>query len=298
MLRKAGILFAFAVMGSVSVSAADTINFDNGVNISAIYDNAIFNNEDSKLDNALTQIMEIQQDGNSTPLAAYREQISRIRQPSYDVLLPVLQKLAVYNRQFSTIKDEQRLVSLASKIATLTHTGWNNYRNIGIVEIYDRYVPVNQPDRQIALLEYNIKKYSMTKEQIANTALLENMPVAEQFLKDFKAFSVKMNFTGKYNSAEIISAFVPVAKSYGDMAKKVPAAATLAKQSVFKTPIACGWGRTHTVEQLHEKLGIIWHGGGDALEYRTAENMQKEYSGLTYSDAAVFADFVSNYYKK
>ena len=294
MLRKAGIFLAFAVMGSSLVSAAETINFDNGIDVSAISANVRSDKENSKLANVLQQVGE----ENYSPLTVYRMQISRIKKPSYEVLLPILQKLAAYNKQFATIKDEQRLASLAGRIAALTSVGWNTYRNIGIEEIYDRYIPVNQTDKQIALLEYNVKKYSMSKEQLANKALLENMPVAEQFLKDFKAFSVKMNFAEKYNGAEIISAFVPVAKSYSDMAKRVPAAATLAQNSVFQTPIACGWGRTHTVEELHNDLGIIWWAGGDAYEYRTAETMQEKYPGLTHGDAVVFADFVKSYYKK
>lgn len=292
MLQKAGIFLAFTIMGSLGVSATDTINFDNGVNIAAFADSAKLNGAEAVIDNTLNQYAE------NTPLAAYREQVLRIKKPSYDVLLPVLRKLSVYNKQFETIKDEERLRALAGKIAALTRTGWNTYRDIGIEEIYDRYIPVNQTDKQIALLEYNVKKYSMSKEQVANGLLLANMPVAKQFLSDFKAFTVKMSFAGKYNAAEIIKTFVPVIESYNAMINKVPATAALAKNSVFKTPVACGWGRTHTVEKLRDDLGIIWYAGGDAYEYMTAGTLQEKYSGLSNSDAEIYAEFVSNYYKK
>ena len=61
-------------------------------------------------------------------------------------------------------------------------------------------------------------------------------------------------------------------------------------------PIACGWGRAQSIEELRDNLGIVWFASGDALKYRNAEDLQMTYKGLSQKDAAAFAEFVAGYY--
>lgn len=245
----------------------------------------------NKVDKVLNETIE-----QNDLLNIYHQQLAQVKNPSYGTLLPLLKNLAGYNKQFSTVKDDAKLRELAFRISLPVKAGWNTYRKVGIQEIFNEYLPVEQGDKQVALLEYNVKSFLIPRDQIFNKQLLEEMPLAKKFLKDFNDFSAKMNAAKKYDGKEIIKEFVPVIQSYNDMVKTVPASAALVQSSVFRVPIACGWGRAQSIEEFRDNLGIIWLAGGDAAQYRNVENLQETYKGLSKKDAAVFADFVERYY--
>ena len=288
MLRKSVSMFVLLAVSSISVYAASATNLDGNI------DNAFASFQEEYnvvgIDKVLNDKMI-----ESDPLSVYHKNLAQIKNPSYETLLPLLQKLSVYNKQF-TSNNEAQSRDLAAKIAAPANAGWNTYRTIGITEIFNTYLPENQKDEQVALLEYNIKTNLIPMDQIANKQLLENMPLAENFLKNFNEFSAKMASVKQYSGKEIIAGFVPVIESYNDMVKAVPASAALVKTSVFRMPIACGWGRAQSVEELRDNLGIVWFASGDASKYRNAEDLQMTYKGLSQKDAAAFAKFVAGYY--
>ena len=291
MLRKTGIVFSMLIMGSTFVFAAPSVNFDEGINGSL---NTMLDEHD-KFDKALDKALNEKVAANN-PLEVYREQLAQVKKPSYETLLPVLQNLTEYNKEFATVKDEDKLNKLAFEISFPAKAGWNSYRKIGIKEIFDSYWPEEQNNEEMSLLEYNLRVNSMPKDQINNRKLLDRTEFAAKFLKEFEEFSKKMQSSKKYNGAKIIKELVPVIEAYNDMVKDVPASDALVKSSVFRTPIACGWGRTQSIEDLRGNLGIVWFASGDAYKYRDAESLQAHFPGLGLKQASVFAKFVSTYY--
>lgn len=292
MWKNAINVFIVLAISGISVYAAAPVTDLNGniVNVSELSKEQYVNG--NVLDKALNEAIE-----KDAILNVYHQKLAQVKNPSYETLLPLLQGLSAYNQQFASGKDDVKLRELAHKIGFPVKAGWNNYRKIGITEIFANYLPVEQKDKQVALFEYNVKNYLLPEDQVFNKQLLENMPLAEKFLKDFNNFSAKMNSAQKYNGKDIIKEFTPVVESYNDMVKAVPASAALVKSSVFRMPIACGWGRAQSVEELRDNLGIIWLAGGDAAEYRSVANLQETYKGLSKKDAALFADFVYGYYR-
>ena len=292
MLRKAGIVFGVLIIGSTFVFAAPSANFNNGINASL----NVSLDEHEKFDKALDKVLNDKAAANN-PLEVYHNQLAQVTKPSYETLLPVLQQLAAYNAKFAEIKDKKELRDLASKIAAPANAGWNNYRKIEFNEIFEYYIPDDQQDKNIALLEYNVKSNTISKEELENEQLLENIAVAKKFLNKMDVFAAKMAATKKFDGATVIKEFIPVIGSYEEMLRALPAAAKLARSATFKKPIACGWGRTYSVVELRDKVGVIYHAGGDAFEYKTAEDLERDYNKITEEEARIFANFTYYYYR-
>ena len=293
MLGKAGSILTFLVMGSVFVCAAPVISSNEGINNTF---NAI-KEQSGNIEEVFDQALNDKFVSANDPLEVYHSQLLQVKNPSYETLLPLLQKLAAYNEQFATLKDEAQLRALASKIAAPAQAGWNDYRKIDFNEIFDFYIPDNQQDKQVALLEYNVKSNTVSKEEQDKIEQVKHIEAAQDFMGKVDVFSAKMQGAKKFDGKLVIKEFIPVIKSYNALVKQIPGFAELARTSVFQKPIACGWGRTHNIVELRDNIGVIIYSGGDAFEYRTAGSLQKMYKGITKEEANLFADFTVNFYK-
>ncbi len=236
---------------------------------------------------------------NPYPYEHYQKKLATVQNPSYKTLRPLFVALSVYNADFGRATTEEEKIKLANMLAKETWAGWNNYRPIGMIEIFDSYFPQENKDKEIALLEYNIKSNLLSKEQRSLISVFENMSFeyGGELDEPYNKFVKFVQAATSYRPKDIIEAFVPMIEAYKQMEKDCQGTEFFVKRSAFKKPIAAGWGRTTTVDELRYHIGMEETAGGDYVAPYSVEQLQERY-GVSPDVAEVFFDFVSNYYKK
>jgi len=231
-----------------------------------------------------------------SPFAEYVQKIREIDSPSYETLRPLFENLTVYNADFAIAEKEGIWKQLAEMLSKPVWTGWNNYRPVGMLEIFDVYFPQHNADEEIALLEYNVKSNLLSKAQqefIDVFSRMDDESVAA-FKGPYEDLINKLETSTSYDPKEIVESFVPMIEAYNQLEREFSGAAFLAKKSVFVLPFAAGWGRTTTIEKLRTSLGVERLPGGELAEVYTPEQLQQRY-GVSVGTAGVFFQFVKNY---
>ena len=259
------------------------------VGLSSVYANPV---QKDALANRLTrQIVQSNVSYEADPYLSYQKQLAAIKQPSYQTLRPLFDALTIYNADFAQMKTQEECSQLAHRLAQTTWTGWNNYRKIGMLEIFDRYFPQENKDEKIALLEYNIKINLLSGTKWHYLMVFESMndEYVSAFKKSYNEFIRALQEETSYRPKEVIKFYIPLIEAYKQLKQDFPATASLIKGFVFEKPFVTGWGRTTTIEGLRHQIGIQemtegWH-------VYSPEELQKRY-GVLAEDAAVFAEFV------
>ena len=263
--------------------------------LSSLYANP--NDAQNVLANRLTRlVVQNRQSVDEGPYLAYQEKLSTITNPSYDTLRPLFVDLTVYNESFEKAQSQEERSQLANLLTQETWAGWNTYREIGMLEIFDLYFPQENKDKQIALLEYNIKSSLLSSEKRALIATFEH--VEEETIaavKDaYEQLVQDLQRAGSYNPKEIIERFLPLIEAYNQLEKERPGAPFFIKRAFFEQPFAAGWGRTTTVDELRYHIGMEVMGGGDYVCAYSPEELQQRY-GVSAETASVFFQFVKEY---
>lgn len=235
---------------------------------------------------------------NTAAYENYKTHITRVQKPSYETLAPLLEGLTVYNKDFADTAKKAVHAQLAALLVAPVQSGWNDYRPIGMLELFNLYFPQENKDKAIATLEYNIKRNVVSQEQegLVNIFKQINEPSVNRFRAAYSGFVSSIQRMEKYDPRDIIISFMPLIMAYDNMNDQVQGAASLVKKSLFKEPLKAGWGRTTTVDDLRYYLGKCEMAGGDYVYTYTPERLQEMY-GLHPDVAEKFHRFVDNYTK-
>ncbi len=259
----------------------------------------IDHSEEAILRNRVTRaIAQASRDFDETAYADYQKNIFTIKAPSYQQLRPLFEDLTVYNKVFADPKNKENKGRLANLLAKPVWAGWNTYRPIGMIEIFDLYFPQENKDAEITLLEYNVKTNLLSEEKRSLIALFENMNDENlaAFRVSYDELIRVIQQATSYEPGKMVEAFVPVIKAYNQLKEDCPEVAFLVKRSAFEKPIATGWGRVNTIEELRYNIGVEEMCGGDYICAYSPENLQKLYN-VSAETAALFSTFVKNYNK-
>lgn len=246
----------------------------------------------SAVENAVQAAVE-QQTAENSPLARYRREVMKIKNPQESApLLQALHILTAYNPMFAAPQEEGVLTGLASDINKPVMIPWNTYRGNGVIEILDTYIPASHGDKALADLEYYLKTYTASQRTLVyGRAMLNNLPQKTQ--KAYNAFLQQLANQQTYSEKEILHAFATFIPAYNALHQKDVELTRGLTDSLFKVPFKTGWDKTTSVYELLHRLGFREYAGGDYYEVRTPETLQEDFNADA-QDAQLFASFVAH----
>ena len=227
------------------------------------------------------------------PYQRYQEQIAQVKNPSFQTLRPLFKELAAYNLIFNENTNLEKSFQLANMLAQETKVGWNEFKPVGMLEIFDTLFPQVNTDNDISQLEYNIKLSLLSKEQWKLINQFDNININDAFVEECRWIYHNIECSGSPLSIkENIQHFVHLIKFYNAKEKKTQ---EMLKQSAFITPLHAGWGRTVTLKEVFFKIGTdTWSDGEEVIIL--PEELQSRY-GLSAEDATILYQFIHDYDK-
>ncbi len=230
------------------------------------------------------------------PFENYKQALENIKKPSYENLKPLFKNLTVFNAKFekTTVSGKNKL---ANYLNQSVNVGWNNYRKVNMMEIFRYYFPKENPDKDIAILEYNVKSNLLTPSQYAEILMFQNTKNEEmtQLYDAYQNFAKILQNTGNYDPKALIPSFVNLIKNCNKLDQTVPGGTSLAKKSIFIQPILAGWGRTTSLEEMSRELGMKVDPLGDGINLYSPSKLKEKY-GLSNEDAELMAKFIREYH--
>ncbi len=231
-----------------------------------------------------------------TPLQKYQEKMAALSTPSSEEILVALQELTVYNEGLSKKGTVAQMRELAEKLNAPAKVGWNTYRGYPLVEIFDRFVPDNHGNQEIAYLEFNLKRMLVPAEQEEEGYNLLFMPVAQALEETYKELDISLILMEKKNPERIVHLLAQVGKAYHQIYEADKEVALGLSKTLFTFPLRTGWDRATSVVELVKTYGLIERGGGDYYEKRTAQNLQEVYR-VSEQEAEELAYFILHFHQ-
>lgn len=231
----------------------------------------------------------------NTPFEVYKKALANVKEPSYNNLQPLFEDLAVLNATFAkgTTIDNN---NLAKYLNQYINVGWNAYRKMNMLEIFHYYFPQENSNNNIALLEYNIKYNLLNSSERAEILMFQNTTdkAAARLNTSYVQFVKILQDAKTYDPKSLVIPFVTLIKESGQSEKAFPGLTALAKESLFIQPILAGWGRTVSVKEIKNRLGIEKDIAGDGINFYSADKLKEMY-GLSSQDAELMSKFVREY---
>ena len=276
MKSKTIVLFTAVLLGSLSLSAHTL----------AQADEQILQDVTANISGILSE---------DVPFAVYQKAIENIQEPSYENLQPLFKDLTVLNKIFQSGTNFTNN-KLAVKLNQAVKVGWNTFRQVNMLEIFKNYFPQENQDKDIALLEYNIKINLLSLTKQSEILLFQDTKntAVKQLYSAYTQFTENLENAAAYNPQDIAVSFVNLIKDCNTAEEAQPGITKLAKDMLFTRPILAGWGRTVTAAEIKSKLGMEKDPAGDGVYLYPAEKLQELYA-LSAEDAALMADFVKRY---
>ncbi len=230
------------------------------------------------------------------PFEAYKQALENTQNPSYENLQPLFADLTVFNDDFNkkNISDKNQL---AKYLTQPVKVGWNTYRKVDMLEIFKYYFPQENYNKDIALLEYNVKSNLLTPSQRAEISMFKNTndEEATKLYNSYEQFAKTLQSVTSYNPKQLITSLVELIRTCNQIEQTSPDIVTLAKKSLFIQPILAGWGRTITIAEINTKLGIEKDIYGDGINFYSPKRLQEIY-GLSSQDAELMDKFEREYH--
>ena len=231
----------------------------------------------------------------NTPFEVYKKALANVKEPSYNNLQPLFEDLTVLNATFAkgTVSSNNKL---ANYLNQSVNAGWNTYRKVNMLEIFYYYFPQENENKNIALFEYNIKSALFNSLQRAEILMFQNTndKAVAQLNTSYNQFAKTLQNAETYNPQTLIIPFITLIKDCEQAEKAFPGLTALAKESLFIQPVLAGWGRTVTVKEIKNKLGIEKDIAGDGINLYSADKLKEMY-GLSSQDAELMFKFVREY---
>lgn len=230
-----------------------------------------------------------------SPLEVYQEKISHLQDPQGENLLPILRELIPYNEVFAGSQPSSVKHALAKNLNAPVIVPWNTYRGNGLIEIFDKYVPENHGDKDLADLEFYVKKYTLSAEDIrSGQRLLEALPA--EFAQAYTRLDIFLGRMSQKDPKTIVALLAGLAEEYNKLYEDNHALAVQLYKAFFKFPLRTGWNKTTSVDELRLSYGALFLGGGDYVQILSESELMQRY-GITDKEAHAFYTFCKNYYQ-
>ena len=230
-----------------------------------------------------------------SPLEVYQEKISHLQNPQGENLLPILRELVPYNEVFAGSQTQSVKHALAKNLNAPVMVPWNTYRGNGLIEIFDKYVPDSHGDKDLADLEFYVKKYTMSPEDIrSGQRLLEALPA--EFAQAYTRLDIFLGRMSQKDPKTIVALLAGLAEEYNKLYEDNHALAVQLYKAFFKFPLRTGWNKTTSVDELRRAYGALFLGGGDYVQIFSESELMQRY-GITAKEAKAFYTFCKNYYQ-
>lgn len=234
-----------------------------------------------------------------TPLQKYREQLQALTpaanqgKPSQEELLPVLNELAAYNSQLSFLANwDETSYRLAQELNQPVKVYWNMYRGNSLIEIIDTYIPDNHGNKELAKLEFLVKKNLLSyKDWLENKALTDQLP--DDFVFEQVRLEIALVAMSKREAKDIVKNLVGLANQYNKLYQNEQTrhVALQLHETYFRQPIRTGWDKTVTVDELRRQYGMETY-----TEPFSVESLQNKY-GVSTEEAEALHAFLAHYHR-
>lgn len=223
-------------------------------------------------------------------LQKYEAALKQLSNPQSEALVQAIENLSVYNGVFANGESELAKYKLADVLNTPVKVSWNSYRGYGLIELLDTYVANSHGNQAVADIEYYVKLYTLPRLVISHAKV-----VGQQFPKPFNnayaTFLQTLRNMKTYSAQEIAKAVVKFGKTYNAVYDKAGMENMLELQdTLFVVPNRMGWDKSISTKGLLNSLEVESVAGGDALRYRSEEEVAQMY-GLSDEDAKTFVKF-------